>query len=114
MSRPPMARHGRLWWSNRASRPRSAASTGIPLNGASAELAAGEYGVLSACDGCRALDEHEARAAAQLAAPSEHRSAIREVLERCARRGLLMAVSELVGRFGAPAASGPQGIAAVV
>src|SRR6266516_2665026 len=152
MSRPPMARHGRRWWSNRASRPRSAASTGIPrsgaaagtaaaaaaptrwaappwtmlplaprrclvrnpLNGASAELSSGEYAVLSACDGCRTLDEHEARAAAQLAAPSEHRPAIREVLERCARSGLLMAVSELVGRFGEPAASAPQGIAAVV
>ncbi len=85
-----------------------------PLNGASAELSSGEYAVLSACDGCRTLDEHQARAAAQLAAPSEHRPAIREVLERCARSGLLMAVSELVGRFGEPAASAPQGIAAVV
>jgi hypothetical protein len=85
-----------------------------PLDGASAELSSGEYAVLSACDGCRTLDEHEARAAAQLAAPSEHRPAIREVLERCARSGLLMPVSELVGRFGAPAASASQGIAAVV
>ena len=66
------------------------------------ELTSGEYAVLSACSGCRSLDEHEALAAKELGAPPEHRPAIRALLERCARAGLLMAVSDLVGRFGAP------------
>jgi hypothetical protein len=73
-----------------------------PLNGAAAELSSGEYAVLTACQGWRTLDEHKARAAAQLSAPGEHRSAIRELLERCALQGLLISVSELVSRLGAP------------
>jgi hypothetical protein len=73
-----------------------------PLTGASLELSSGEYAVLSACDGCAPLAEHEARAARQLSAPLEHRPAIRELLERCARSGLLMALADLVARFGAP------------
>jgi len=73
-----------------------------PLSGAAAELSSGEYAVLATCQGCRTLDEHEARAAAQLSAPREHRSAIRELLERCALKGLLITVSELVSRLGAP------------
>jgi hypothetical protein len=85
-----------------------------PLNGATAELSSGEYAALSGCDGWRTLDEHAARAAARLDAPVEHQRAIREVLERCARGGLLMAVPGLVDRFAAPAAERPQGLAAVV
>jgi hypothetical protein len=73
-----------------------------PHNGASAELSAGEYAVLSACEGCRTLAEHEARAVHQVSAPPEHRAAIRELLERCARQGLLMALPDLVARFGPP------------
>jgi len=71
-----------------------------PLNGATLELSSGEYAVLEACDGCRTLAEHEARAARQLNAPPEHRPAFREVLERCAAQGLLMPLSDLVARFG--------------
>ena len=74
-----------------------------PHNGASAELSAGEYAVLSACEGCRTVEEHEARAVQQLSAPPEHRAAIRELLERCTRRGLLIALQDLVARFGSPA-----------
>jgi hypothetical protein len=73
-----------------------------PLTGSSLELSSGEYAVLSACDGCAPLAEHEARAARHLSAPPEHRSAIRELLERCARSGLLMPLADLVARFGAP------------
>ncbi|HEX8009605.1 MAG TPA: hypothetical protein VF814_01485 [Casimicrobiaceae bacterium] len=76
-----------------------------PLNGAAAELSSGEYAVLCACEGCRTLDEHEARAAQQLSAPPEHRSAIRELLERCARRGLLLSLADLAARFGASSGS---------
>jgi hypothetical protein len=71
-----------------------------PLSGAALELTAGEYAVLHACDGCRPLDEHEARATLQLGAPQEHRPAIRALLERCAQRGLLSPLPELVARFG--------------
>jgi len=71
-----------------------------PLDGAGMELSSGEYAVLSACEGCRSLAEHEARAAMQLGAPPEHRAAIRALLEGCARSGLLSAVSDLVARFG--------------
>jgi len=75
------------------------------LSGASLELSSGEYAVLSACDGCRSLEEHEVRAAQRLSAPAEHRPAIRELLERCAGGGLLMSLPELVGRFASPGES---------
>ena len=71
-----------------------------PLNGASAELSSGEYAALSACDGCCTLDEHVVRAAEQLRAPPEHRPAIRELIERCTRKGLLLALPDLAARFG--------------
>ncbi len=77
------------------------------LNGAATELSAGEYAVLSACEGCHSLAEHEAGAASRLSAPREHRPAIREFLERCARQGLLMSLHELIARFGSPG----QGVA---
>ena len=73
-----------------------------PQNGAALELSSGEYAVLSACEGCRPLAEHEVRAAAQLSAPPEHRPAVRDVIERCASAGLLMPLSDLVSRFGSP------------
>jgi hypothetical protein len=71
------------------------------LDDAAIELSSGEYAVLAACDGCRSLDEHGARAAVRLGAPPGHRPAIRALLERCAHRGLLSAESDLVARFGA-------------
>jgi hypothetical protein len=76
-----------------------------PLNGASAELSADEYAILTACEGCRPLSKHEARAARKLGAPPEHRAFFRAVLERCARQGLLMPLADLVARFGAPSGS---------
>jgi hypothetical protein len=71
-----------------------------PLDGAAAELSSGEYAVLAACEGCCTLDEHEARAAQQVSAPPGHRPAIRELLERCARQGLLISLPDLAARFG--------------
>jgi hypothetical protein len=71
-----------------------------PLNGAATELSSGEYAVLAACEGCSTLAEHEAQAARQLSAPPEHRAAIRELLERCARQGLLIPLPDLAARFG--------------
>ncbi len=79
-----------------------------PLNGASMELSAGEFAVLSACEGWRPLAAHEARAAQQLSAPAEHRPAFRELIERCARQGLLMALPDMVARFGAAATASPS------
>ena len=76
------------------------------LNGAALELSSGEQAVLINCEGCRTLAEHEARVAAQLRAPEEHIPAIRELLERCARRGLLVSLPDLVARF-APTAATP-------
>ncbi len=78
-----------------------------PLNGASSQLSSGEHAVLSACEGCHTIEEHEARAAAQLRAPEAHRPVIRELLERCAREGLLLSVPQLVSRFGTPSAAEP-------
>ena len=71
------------------------------LDGAVMELSAAEYAVLAACEGCRTLAEHEARAVERLGAPPEHRGAVRALLERCAREGLLVGVDALVARFGA-------------
>ena len=84
-----------------------------PLDGASAELSSGEYAALSACDGCHTLGEHVARAAKQLVAPPEHQPAINELLERCSRQGLLIALPDLVARFGSASASSVAPIAGV-
>ena len=67
-----------------------------PLNGTAMELSSGEYAVLAASEGCQPLLAHEARAALQLSAPAEHRPAFRDLLERCSREGLLMALPDLV------------------
>jgi hypothetical protein len=84
------------------------------LNGATLELSAGEHAVLTSCDGWRTIAEHEARAAAHLSAPPEHRAAIRELLERCAQRGLLVSAPELVSRFGVPSNGRPAAFGGVV
>ena len=84
-----------------------------PLNGATMELSSGEYAVLSACDGCRPLAEHEARATRQLSAPPEHRPAFREVIERCARQGLLMSLPDLTSRLGAPSDVEPTALGGI-
>jgi hypothetical protein len=84
-----------------------------PANGAAAELSSGEYAVLSTCDGCFTLSEHEARAARELSAPAAHRPAIRQLLERCAREGLLLRLPDLVARFGVASATRPAPIAGI-
>lgn len=84
-----------------------------PLNGAASELSSGEYAVLTACDGCQPLTQHEAAAALRLSAPAQHRSAFGELLERCARDGLLVALPDLVARFGAPEQAGPAALGGV-
>jgi hypothetical protein len=78
-----------------------------PLSGATMELSAGEYAVVSACEGCQPLAAHEARAALELSAPVEHRPAFRDLLERCARDGLFVSLPDLVERFGAVASQAP-------
>src|SRR5947207_4238493 len=85
-----------------------------PLNGASSQFSSGEHAVLSACEGCHTIGEHEARAAARLRAPEAHRPVIRELLERCAREGLLLSVPQLVSRFGMPSAAEPAAFGGVV
>ncbi len=85
-----------------------------PLDGTALELSAGEHAVLSACEGCCTLAEHTERAAKKLGAPPEHRSAMRELLERCARGRLLMALPDVVTRFGAPTAAAPRVLRDVV
>jgi hypothetical protein len=84
------------------------------LNGATLELSAGEHAVLSSCEGWRTLAEHEAHAAAQLAVLPEHRPAVRELLERCAQRGLLISAPDLVARFGTHANGQPAAFGGVV
>jgi len=69
------------------------------LNGTALELSSGEHAVLTTCEGCRTLAEHEARVATRLRAPEEHIPAIRELLERCARQGLFVSLPDLVARF---------------
>lgn len=83
------------------------------LDGAAIELSSGEHAVLRACEGCGTLEEHATHAAAQLGAPPEHKSAIRELLDRCARAGLLRTLPDLVQRFGAPSAAESEPLAAV-
>ncbi|HZI83327.1 MAG TPA: hypothetical protein VFF44_05395 [Casimicrobiaceae bacterium] len=84
-----------------------------PLNDASAELSSGEFAILSSCEGCLTLSEHEARAARRLSAPPAHRPAFRELLERCARGGLLVSLAALTARFGAGSVTTPQPLGAI-
>ena len=84
-----------------------------PLNGAVLELSSGEYAALAACEGCGTLSEHEARVAERLRAPPEHRGAIRALLERYTREGMLVGVEALVARFGASTGAAPPAIAAI-
>ncbi|MDQ2961683.1 MAG: hypothetical protein M3R31_00790 [Pseudomonadota bacterium] len=85
-----------------------------PMSGVTLELSSGEYTVLAACAGCEPLVVHEQCVAERLRAPPEHRPAIRELLERCARAGLLMALPDLVTRFGAKSALAPPVLAGIV
>ena len=85
-----------------------------PSNGVTLELSAGEFAALSACEGLASLGEHTARAARRLGAPAEHEPAIRELIERCARRGLLAALSDLVARFGGQADEPQAPLAGIV
>jgi len=82
-------------------------------NGASIELDSGEYAVLSTCESCRTLNEHEAHAEQRLSASPAHRPAIRELLERCARGGLLISLPDLVARFGTATATRRESIAGI-
>jgi hypothetical protein len=85
-----------------------------PANGATLELSSGDYAVLSACAGAQPLAGHAARAAERLNAPAEHRGAIRELLARCASAGLLLALPDLVARFGPATGDALPPIAGVV
>ncbi len=83
------------------------------LTGATIELSSGEYAVLAACEGCLPLDEHVATAARKLSAPPAHLPALREVLERCARAGVLVSLPALLSRCGAPSEDKAAAVAGV-
>ena len=85
-----------------------------PLNGAALEVSSGEHAVLSACEGCLPFAQHVLRAAARLRAPAAHHAAMRELLERCARAGILLSVTELTARFGKPAGTAPVALGGAV
>ncbi len=78
-----------------------------PLNGAAQELSAGEYAIVSACEGWQSLAIHEANAALRLSAPAAHRPVFRDLLRRCASQGLFVSLPDLVARFGAPTDAAP-------
>jgi hypothetical protein len=85
-----------------------------PLNGATMELSSGEYAVLSTCEGCRPLAEHETRAVTRLSAPPAHRRAFHELLDRCAAQGMFVPLPDLVLRFGIPQRQPPAPLAGIV
>lgn len=83
-------------------------------NGVTAELSSPEWAVLSSCEGCHTLSEHEQQVAERLRARPEHRSAIRARLELFCQRVMLLRLDELVARFGAPRNVAPIALEDVV
>jgi hypothetical protein len=84
-----------------------------PFNGVVAELDANRHAVLTACTGCRSLDEHLAGVRASLGVRDEDAAAIRGWLREFAAQRLLVGEDELVRALGAAHAEPPAAIAGI-
>ncbi|HEY4137377.1 MAG TPA: hypothetical protein VGN65_02900, partial [Casimicrobiaceae bacterium] len=85
-----------------------------PLNGAVAELSAEQYAVLTACEGCRTLDEHAAAAHRKLALRDADRVTLSKWVTEFAALGLLASLDPLRLRFETNAPSSPAPFAGIV
>ena len=85
-----------------------------PLNGAVAELSADQYAVLTACDGCRTLEEHAAAVRHKLGVPAERVAAVSIWLKEFASGGLLTSLDDLARRFDPVPSRAPAPFAGIV
>src|SRR5438045_5892644 len=75
------------------------------LNGATAELSADQHAVLTACDGCRTIDEHAVVIQRKLGLRDTERTTLTQWLGDFASLRLLISLDELRQRFASPAVS---------
>jgi hypothetical protein len=85
-----------------------------PLNGTIAELSAEQYAVLTACEGCRTLDEHAAAVHRKLALRDADRVTLSKWVAEFAALGLLASLDQLRQRFDANASSASAPFAGIV
>ena len=70
-----------------------------PLNGAVAELSADQYAVLTACEGCKTLEEHGTGVRRKLGVPDQDWQTISQWLSDFVSRGLFTSLDDLVNRL---------------
>jgi hypothetical protein len=85
-----------------------------PLNGMVAELSADQYAVLTACEGCKTLDEHGLGVRRKLGVPDQDWPTISQWLSDFVAVGLLTSLDDLVKRLDANAEWTPASFAGVV
>ena len=85
-----------------------------PIGGAVADLSADQYAVLTACEGCRTLDEHFAAVQRKLGVRDADRATLAKWLADFASVGLFTPLDDLLQRFGSGAERTPAPCAGVV
>jgi hypothetical protein len=85
-----------------------------PVNGAVAELSADQFAILTACEGCKTLDEHGVGVRRKLGVPDQDWPTIWQWLSDFVARGLFVSLDDLVQRLKSGAAWSPPPFAGVV
>ncbi len=85
-----------------------------PLSGVVAELSADQYAILTACEGCKTLDEHGLGVRHKLGVPDQDWPTISQWLSDFVSRGLFVSLDDLVNRLGSDADWTPAPFAGVV
>ncbi len=70
-----------------------------PLNGVVVELSADQYAILTACEGCKTIDEHGVGVRQKLGVPDQDWPTISRWLAEFASRGLFTSLDDLVKRL---------------
>jgi hypothetical protein len=70
-----------------------------PINEVVAQLTSDQFAVLTACEGCKTIDEHGAGVRQKLGVPDHDWPVIREWLGKFATLGLLVSLGELIKRL---------------
>lgn len=85
-----------------------------PLNGVVAELSANQYAILTACEGCKTLEEHGLGVRRKLGVPDQDWPTTSQWLSDFVSRGLFVSLDDLVNRLGSGAEWVPAPFAGVI